>query len=112
MSRYDNNLNFCYYIVQKLFKHGKKLKLCRILFDVIRLFRKYSYYGFCRHKKYYNFRNLFNHDSNLMSCFRSQLPIFSLKLENEYLGKRKTRKKIMKPFIVISNKSKVFELIT
>lgn len=107
---YDNNNNIFYYFVQRNIKDGKKLKYCNIMFNVLKLLQRYSQYGYYQSSKHYRFESGFNYYFCTLKRYLKFLPNFTLKLENEYKGKHKTKRKFMYPVFLETLKSQLYEL--
>lgn len=107
---YDNEKNIFYYFVQRNVKDGKKLKYCNILFSVLKLMQRYNQYGHYCSSKYSRFEAGFNYYNCFLKRYLKFLPNFTLRLENEYKGKHKTKRKFMYPVFLETLKAQVNEL--
>ena len=109
-SLYNNENNLFYYFVQRNIKDGKKLKYCNIMFNVLKLLQRYSQYGLYQNSRHYRFEPGFNYYFCVLKRYLKFLPNFTLKLENEYKGKHKTKRKFMYPVFLETLKSQLNEL--
>ena len=109
-SLYNNDDNLFYYFVQRNIKDGKKLKYCNIMFNVLKLLQRYSQYGYYQSNKHYRYEPGFNYYFCTLKRYIKFLPNFTLKLENEYKGKHKTKRKFMYPVFLETLKSQLNEL--
>lgn len=108
--RFENTNNLLYYFVQRNIKAGQKLKYCNIAFNVLRLLQKYSQYIYYKKGKNSKFSSSFDYTLCFLKRYLKFLPNFTLRLENEYKGKHKTKRKYMYPVFLETHKSQINEL--
>lgn len=108
---YDNKNNFYYYFVQRNLRSGKKLSCLNQLLLSLKLLKYYSLFFFNKFGELTRFHNRFNYDFAFIKQYKSLLPVFSLRLQNEYKGKHKTKRKFMYPILLEREKSQIFELM-
>jgi len=99
-----------YHFVQRNVKAGQKLKYCSIAFNILRLLQKYSQYMYYKKGKNSKFLSSFDHTLCFLKRYLKFLPNFTLRLENEYKGKHKTKRKFMYPVFLETYKSQINEL--
>ena len=107
---FENKNNFYYYFVQRNLCSGKKLSCLNQLLLSLKLLKYYSLFFFNKFEKLTRFSNKFNHDFAFIKQYKTLLPVFSLRLQNEYKGKHKTKRKFMYPILLEREKSQIFEL--
>lgn len=110
MFNFDNKSNIYYYYVQRNLKSGNKLRCLNQLSYSIKLLKYYSSYFFHKYNNITRFRNGFHLDFALIKQYKAIFPTFSLRLQNEYKGKHKTKRKFMYPVLLEWEKSQLFEL--
>lgn len=108
--RFENTNNLFYFFVQRNMKAGCKLKNCKIVFNILRLIERYSQYFYYKKNKNSKFKSSFNYNLYFIKRYFKFLPNFTLRLENEYKGKHKTKRKFMYPVFLEDKKSQINEL--
>lgn len=98
--RFDNNNTIYYYYVQRNLKAGEKLKSLNHLLSSIKLLKYFSSYFSHKYNNVVRFQNGFHSDFALINQYRTIFPTFSLRLQNEYKGKHKTKRKFMYPILL------------
>lgn len=96
--------------MQRNIKAGCKLKYCKIVFNILRLIERYSQYFYYKKNKNSKFNSSFNYNLYFIKRYFKFLPNFTLRLENEYKGKHKTKRKFMYPVFLEDKKSQINEL--
>ena len=110
VSEFNNRNSLFYYFLQRNMRSGRKLHCLKILNLVLRLMRFYAVYFYNKHKDYEMFADGFFFDIGDIKLYSKSLPSFSLKLENEYKGKHKTKRKFIYPVFLERHKSQINEL--
>lgn len=121
-NHYDNKLNFYYFIIQKLIKNGHRLKSHKIIFKVLNSIFLYSRFLVkklylltgkkIRRKILRKLKFPLKYKFMLTEHYKNKFPAFSVRLVNEYKGKHRTKKKLLKPFFIERENARIFELIT
>lgn len=110
ISRFDNKNSIYFYFVQRNLRDGKKLKCLNQLFLSLKLLKYFSLYFLNKYNNLSRFQNGFHHNFAVARQYKSVLPTFTLRLQNEYKGKHKTKRKFMYPLLLEWEKSQFFEL--
>lgn len=109
--QFDNNNTIYYYYVQRNLKAGKKLKCLNQLLSSVKLLKYFSlYFSHKYNNNIVRFQNGFHSNFALINQYKTVFPTFSLRLQNEYKGKHKTKRKFMYPILLEWEKSQLFEL--
>ncbi len=108
--RFSNINNLYYYYVQRNLKSGHKLRCLNQLSNTLRLLKYYSLYFSNKYNSLFRFQDGFHTNFLLAQQYKTNFPIFSLRLQNEYKGKHKTKRKFMYPIFLEKEKSQLFEL--
>ncbi len=108
---YDNKNSLYYYFIQRNLRAGKKLKCMRYFFKAISLLQLYNYYFYNKKKNAFRFYEGFGFENSFIDQYKKAYPTFALRLENEYKGKHKTKRKFMYPIFLERQKSQLNELV-
>lgn len=107
---YLNENSLYYYIVQRSLRAGLKLRFLHHFFKTLRLLHFYNYFFFNKQKRYYRFYDGLSFDNSYIMQYSKVFPTFSLRLDNEYKGKHKTKRKYIYSTFLKRKKSQLFEL--
>lgn len=108
---YFNENSIYHYFIRRNLRAGLKLRCLHHFFKSLRMLRFYNYYFFNKVKHNYKFSLGFDFENSFLAQYEKDFPMFSIKLDNEYKGRHKTKRKYMYSVFLERLRSRCFELV-